>query len=104
MNKEKMLEFAADLKKIAEDILELADGFLTEEAADSETPESVPEVQEEKEVPVISLEQVRGVLADKSRSGKTAEVKALIGRHGAERLSDVDPKEYPALLKEAEVL
>ena len=101
MNKEKMLEFAADLKKIAEDILELADGFLTEDAAEPETPE-VP--NQKAEVPAISLEQVRGVLADKSRGGKTAEVKALIGRHGAERLSDVDPKEYPALLKEAEVL
>lgn len=104
MNKEKMLEFAADLKKIAEDILELADGFLTEDAAEPETPEIVPAALEEKEAPTISLEQVRGVLADKSRSGKTVEVKALIGRHGADRLSDVDPKEYPALLKEAEVL
>jgi hypothetical protein len=52
----------------------------------------------------ITLEEVRGVLAEKSRSGYTAEVKALIEKHGAARLSEVDPAKYKALLAEAEVL
>ena len=52
----------------------------------------------------ITLEQVRGVLADKSRNGHTAEVRAIIQKYGADRLSDVDPKHYPAVLKDAEVL
>ena len=30
------------------------------------------------------------------------EVKALLKAHGAERLPDIDPKEYPAMMKEAE--
>ena len=34
----------------------------------------------------------------------TAEVRNLITQHGADRLSDVDPAEYEALLSEAEVL
>ena len=44
------------------------------------------------------------VLAEKSRAGYTAEVRNLITQHGADRLSDVDPAEYEALLSEAEVL
>ena len=52
----------------------------------------------------IMLEEVRAVLAEKSRSGHSAEVKALLEKHGAARLSDIDPAEYPELLKEAEVI
>ena len=50
----------------------------------------------------LSLEDVRAVMADKSRMGFTAEVKALITKHGANKLSEVDANEYAALLKEAE--
>ncbi len=53
---------------------------------------------------VIPLEKVRSVLADKSRLGHTTEVKALLQKHGAVKLSEVDPAEYAALLSEAEVL
>ena len=54
--------------------------------------------------PAITLEQVRAVLADKSRRGYTAEVKALLRQHGADKLSDIAPAEYEALLAEAEAL
>ena len=39
-----------------------------------------------------------------SQSGKTAQVKALLIKHGANRLSDIDPSEYESLLADAEVL
>ena len=52
----------------------------------------------------LTLEQVRAALAEKSRAGHTAEVKALLLKHGADKLSDIDPAEYPALLADAEVL
>ena len=42
----------------------------------------------------IPLEKVRGILAEKSRSGHTAEVRSIL-RHGADRLSDIDPKITP---------
>ena len=59
---------------------------------------------EPKPKPAPTLEQVRAVLAEKSRAGHTSEVKALLIKHGADKLSDIDPAEYPALLAEAEVL
>ena len=52
----------------------------------------------------MKLEDVRAVLADKSRKGHTAEVKALLVKHGADKLSDVAPEEYASLLAEVEVL
>lgn len=60
-----------------------------------------PQPQEEK---VLTLEDVRAVCADKSRKGFTAEVKSILIKHGADKLSEVDPTEYKALLAEVEVL
>lgn len=52
----------------------------------------------------LTLEAVRAVLAEKSRAGHTARVRELLEKHGAKKLSEIDPSEYPALLAEAEVL
>lgn len=52
----------------------------------------------------LTLADVRAVLAEKSRAGFTEEVKALIAKHGADRLSEVPESEYAALLADAEVL
>ena len=54
--------------------------------------------------PTPTLELVRAVLADKSRHGYTAAVKALLRQHGADKLSEIAPSEYEALLAEAEAL
>lgn len=54
--------------------------------------------------PALTLEKVRAVLADKSRAGHTAEIRELLKKYGASKLSLVDPKHYEALLREAEVL
>jgi hypothetical protein len=53
---------------------------------------------------MLTLEDVRSVLAQKSVEGHTAAVQALICKYGADRLSQVDPVHYADLLREAEVL
>lgn len=89
--------------------LTLADGFeklaagyraLAEEGT---SPKSVNE-EPTKEEPSIDIETVRAVLAEKSRDGKTKEIKALLMKYDAGKLSGVKPEDYAALLKEAEVL
>lgn len=65
--------------------------------------EPKPEPQSEEEKP-LTLEDVRAVCADKSRKGFTAEVKAILTKYDADKLSEVDPAEYKALLAEVEVL
>ena len=65
------------------------------------------EVKEKKEQVVentITLEEVRKVLATKSKNGKQAEVKELIKRYGVNKLTDIHPCNYKELLELAEVL
>lgn len=69
-------------------------GDSTEEA--NETPKPAE--------PIITLESVRAVLAEKSRSGFTAEIKSLLGKYGASKLSEIDPDNYHDLLGEVKVL
>ena len=53
--------------------------------------------------PETSMDELRSYLAEKNRTGYRAEVKALLTKYGAERLSDVtDPKIMAAIRKEAE--
>ena len=87
MDRKKLLKVCDNLRALADSIEALCD-----------------EGQPKKEKPEVTLEQVRGVLAEKSRSGHTAQVREIIRRHGADCLSGLDPKEYPAVLAEAEVL
>lgn len=60
--------------------------------------------ESEEPVPQLTLSGVRGVLARKSQAGLTKGIKALIKKYGAERLSDVKPEDYEALLKDVEGL
>ena len=70
--------------------------------AETETlPTPKPEIPAK---PAITLEQVRAVLAEKSHDGFTAEIRALLQKHGADKLSLIDPSEYASLMKDAEAL
>lgn len=71
---------------------------------DVQEKETKPAEEAPKKEKTLSLEDVRAVMADRFRKGYTAEVKALLTKRGVNRLSDVDPKEYAALLAEAEVI
>ena len=53
---------------------------------------------------VLTLEDVRTVLAQRSVEGHSAGVKSLIAKFGANKLSDIEPEHYAAVLKEAENL
>ena len=97
-NKEILLSIAGHLKAAASDFEKLADADAPTEKPKPEKVAEQPEVKKEKK---ITLEDVRAVLADKARKGHRAEVKELLTKHGATKLSDIDPSEYEALMKEA---
>ena len=78
-------------------------GGVFEAAETAEAPAAAAK-PEKKTKPSLTLEEVRAVLADKSRAGHTAEIRELLKKYGASKLSLVDPKHYEALLREAEVL
>lgn len=116
-----LLDVVSDLRSLADSLQAVADavaqgGQERLEQTTEEKPTQKPEKKTaaKKEEPSteevgqqstpLTLEQVRAALAEKSRAGHTSEVKALLIKHGADKLSDIDPAEYPALLAEAEVL
>lgn len=59
---------------------------------------------EKEDKPVITIEQVRGVLAEKSQAGFTGKVKEVLEKFGAAKLSAVNPKDYEALLAAASAI
>ena len=67
----------------------------------SDEPTPTKSTPEEK---AITLEEVRAVLAEKSRDGHTSKIRELLQKYGADKLSEINVSDYPALLAEAEVL
>ncbi|AEE92547.1 conserved protein of unknown function [Tepidanaerobacter acetatoxydans Re1] len=82
---------------VVENLRSLADSIeaLTDVVEGNEPKEKV-----EDNLP--TLEQVRAKLAALTQSGKQAEVKALITKYGAKKLSEIPEDKYPELLKDAE--
>ena len=120
-----LLDVIGDLRSLADSLQAVADAVADNGAAEAElTTTKEPEkasrsgkaaakntakkdtkaAKQEPEEKPLTLEEVRAVLAEKSRSGHTEEVRELLARHGAYKLSEIDPAEYAALLAEAEVL
>ena len=116
-----LLDVVADMRSLADSLQAVAEAITKSETAEipaentgkktkkadggktakAEMETAPPSNQEEKP---MTLAEVRAVLAEKSRAGHTAEVRELLLKHGAEKLSDIDPAEYPSLLADAEVL
>jgi hypothetical protein len=97
----KMSEMDATIKElrdIASSVNSIANWLAEQFSGNEPEPESAP-VE-----PVLTLEAVRAVLADKSRAGFTAQIRSLLQKHGAAKLSEIDPSHYADLLKEAEGL
>ena len=72
----------------------------TVKAQKQEQPEKA-EVQQESPA---TLEGIRALMAQKTQEGKSKEIKELLQKYGAAKLSAVKPEDYPALMQEAQVL
>lgn len=110
MNKSKIIkEIANNLNSITgslEALIKVLDNAaVTDEIKEKETSSiTADSAANATKAEPITLEQVRAVLAAKSQAGKQPEVKALITKHGGQKLTDLNPSCYEELLKEAEVL
>lgn len=94
-----------ELRDAATAILDAAE-FLTKTFSNTSTEPEVPQSEPEKETEklTLTLVDVRTLLAKKSRAGHTAEVRTLLQKYGASRLSEIDPANYEALVHDAEGL
>ena len=93
------------MSRLVEDMAAIAgilDQALTPDGTAPDTPAEAPAKAPEKE---YTYEEARAVLAEKSRTGFRAEVKAILTRHGVNQLSDVkDPKMLATIVAEAEAI
>lgn len=96
-----LLDVVSDMRSLADSIQAVADAMAGTEVAESASPSKPVKEPKKKE---ISLEEVRGKLAEKSQAGFTVEVRSIIEKYGASKLSEVDPKHYVDVLKDAEAI
>lgn len=102
---EEMAQTIEELRSTAASINAAADWLYQQFSGDDDSKQQVSKSAAKKEAkPQLKLEDVRAVLAEKSRAGHTAEVRVLLKKHGADKLSEIDPAKYEALIKDAEVI
>ena len=101
MNKAIKLKAVIDeIGNLHQSLLDLYDALTSNqsfEVIDDQKEEAGPS-------PAVTLEQVRAVLAEKSRMGMTAAVRNLLSEYGVDKLSSLDPQHYAAILEKAEDL
>ena len=76
----------------------------TEKAQKQDAAQAQPEKAEVQQEPPATLEGIRALMAQKTQEGKSKEIKELLQKYGAAKLSAVKPEDYPALMQEAQVL
>lgn len=104
-----LLDVIEDIRSLADSLQAVATALSQSDQEDAAAPAPAPEAPPapapaDPPPKAITLEEVRAVLAEKSHDGYTNQVRGLLQKYGAEKLSGVDPKHYAALLKDAEVL
>ena len=110
MSRMKLLhDVIEDMRSLADRLQAVATALGQSDPEDAAAPAPAPEpppapAPAAPPPKAITLEEVRAVLAERSHDGYTDQVRGLLQKYGAEKLSGVDPKHYAALLKDAEVL
>lgn len=99
----KMEKTIKELRNAAAVINNTAD-WLCKQTAESTGENSPAPAKELTPNKTLALEDIRPVLADKSRAGFTDQIRDLLHKYGTDRLSKVDPKDYEALLNDVEAL
>lgn len=109
-----LLDIIADVRHLGDSLEAYAEALTASDKLNPDDFEQIyPPVDESTEVETtpesgspkeVTLSEVRAVLANKSRAGFTNEVKQLLMKHDAEKLSGIAEAEYAALMKEAENL
>ena len=99
-------QIITDLRDTASSLSDIASRlyeFFSADETQEQTAVSVAKPQKQL-TKQLTLEEVRAVCAEKSRAGFTAEVKTIITKYGADKLSAIKPEDYAAVLAEVEVL
>lgn len=98
-----LVGIAETLARVISKLTTLADSVtkLSTALGEGDVGKPVPKAPQKK---APELAEVRALLPEVSRSGKTAEVKKLLQSHGCEKLSEVETEFYEELMTEARAL
>ena len=95
------IKLLMEVKEDAENLVSSIGVLLTALESDEELPKEEKAKQEEK---TYEIEDVRKILADKSRLGHTAKIRELLEKYGAKKLSEIEPSNYKDLVADVEKL
>src|SRR5699024_4167057 len=98
-----LLDVVTDLQNLAGSLQTIAEVL----ASNEESPrleEKAPEKKAKTKKKKISIEEVRKLLEQRGQAGFTADIKKLLDKYGATKLSEIEEKDYEALMKDAEEL
>ena len=103
-----LLRIAEGFSIVAEGLRGLAKaeggGKTAEKAQKQDAAKAQPEKTEVQQENPATLEGIRALMAQKTQEGKSKEIRELLQKYGAAKLSAVKPEDYPALMQEAQVL
>lgn len=95
------IKLLMEIKEDAENLASSIGVLLTALESDEELPKEEKAKQEEK---IYEIENVRKILADKSRLGHTAKIREFLEKYGAKKLSEIEPSNYKDLVADVEKL
>ena len=90
-----------ELRSCGETIIGIANtlaGMFSSDAAEDTPSKAAPKGKPK----APAFEEVRHRMTVIAQAGYSAEVKALITKYGARKLSDIDPSQFEGILKEAD--
>ena len=101
----KLMDIATLLDDLTAAVVTIAGEFGDEGKKETGMPDLAEE--EKKEEPVkpekkYTFEEVRKAMAAKSGAGFTAQVRELLQKHGASKLSEIKESEYAAMMEEVQ--
>ena len=97
-----LLGVVKDIRSLADSLQTLANAISEDNVVDEA---SVTAVETVAKPPItVTLEQVRAVLAEKSHDGLTEQVRGLLQKYGAQKLSAIASDRYADLLRDAKEL
>ena len=99
-----LLNAVEDIRSLADSLQALANAIARDEVADESPATSVEQAAKPPVRVAVTLEQVRAVLAEKSHDGLTEQVRDLLQKYGAQKLSAIASDRYPDLLRDAKEL
>ena len=95
------IKLLMEIKEDAENLASSIGVLLTALESDEELPKEEKVNQNEK---IYEIEDIRKILADKSRLGHTAKIRELLEKYGAKKLSEIEPSNYKDLIADVEKL